>query len=258
VWALLSDSANLPARKLIPRPAPGDSVDMRWALSTADSLWSKGDRTDAIRWLQRAAQAASDAELDSRALELAKVAAELSSVLTESQRPPPNSKLPSFPVPRPPMPAEFTPLAPPVTPPPAVAQSRAPEKNSEIPPTRVPSGPPPRAALPTDERITTVHERVPPAEEDDDWDEDTDTNTKSLSTTAAVPISPDSSSSVDLSQLEAPRLKTSQAVRVVLWRDGSGVHIAPHGTVVSAITIDAMVVAIHPDADLASWLSKKG
>lgn len=217
---------------------PGDSVDMRWALSTADSLWSKGDRTDAIRWLQRAAQAASDAELDGRALELAKVAAELTSILTESQRPPPNSKLPSFPVPPHPAPAEFTPIAPPVsTPPPAAAR------------------PPSRAPLSTDERITTVHERLPPP--DDDWDDDTDTSTnaKSLGTTAAMPISPDSSSSVDLSQLDTPGLKTSQAVRVVLWRDGNGVHIAPHGTVVSAITIDAMVVAIHPDADLASWLS---
>lgn len=50
-------------------------------------------------------------------------------------------------------------------------------------------------------------------------------------------------------------LATSQAVRVVLWRDAAGVHIAPAGTVVSAITVDALVVTLDPDADLASWLS---
>ncbi len=270
MWVALNDSAHLPAKKLIPRPAPGDSVDMRWALSTADSLWSKGDRVDAIRWVQRAAQAASDAELDGRALELAKVAAELSSVMSESQRPPPNAPLPSIPAPVPAIPVtrsappEFTPIAPAVArrsvSPAALRPSNPPISNppaanpiSEIPPTRIPSGGPPRDLRGSEERVTAVHAPIP-REDDDDWEEDTDTANKSLSITASVEAAPDSSP-VDLTALEAPKLKTSQAVRVVLWRDGSGVHIAPHGTVVSAITIDAMVVAIHPDADLASWLS---
>jgi hypothetical protein len=52
-------------------------------------------------------------------------------------------------------------------------------------------------------------------------------------------------------------IKTSQAIRVVVWRDANGVHVAPEGTVVSAIKIDAMLVALEPTADLTAWLSRK-
>lgn len=54
-----------------------------------------------------------------------------------------------------------------------------------------------------------------------------------------------------------PQIRTSQAVRVVVWRDSSGVHIAPAGTVVSAITVDAVLVALEPHADLTAWLSQR-
>ena len=50
---------------------------------------------------------------------------------------------------------------------------------------------------------------------------------------------------------------TSQAVRVVVWRDGNGVHVAPAGTVVSAITVDAVLVVLEPHIDLTAWLSPK-
>jgi hypothetical protein len=46
-------------------------------------------------------------------------------------------------------------------------------------------------------------------------------------------------------------------MRVVVWRGPDGVHVAPHGTSVAAITVDAMLVALDPSADLASWLAKK-
>jgi hypothetical protein len=49
-------------------------------------------------------------------------------------------------------------------------------------------------------------------------------------------------------------LRFSQAVRVIVWKDANGVHVAPHGTVVSAITVDAMLVALDELADLSSWL----
>jgi hypothetical protein len=55
-----------------------------------------------------------------------------------------------------------------------------------------------------------------------------------------------------------PAIVTTQAVRVVVWRDGSGVHVAPAGTVVSAITIDAVLVALEPNTDLTAWLSRRG
>ena len=55
-----------------------------------------------------------------------------------------------------------------------------------------------------------------------------------------------------------PGIVTTQAVRVVVWRDGNGVHVAPAGTVVSAITVDAVLVALDSNADLTAWPDAKG
>jgi hypothetical protein len=49
-------------------------------------------------------------------------------------------------------------------------------------------------------------------------------------------------------------LRPAQAVRVVVWRGPDGVRVAPVGTHVSAIAIEAILVALDPTADLASWL----
>jgi hypothetical protein len=68
---------------------------------------------------------------------------------------------------------------------------------------------------------------------------------------AAAPARP------PMSTVHDPEIQTSQAVRVVVWRDGNGVHIAPAGTVVSSITIDAVLVALEPSADLTAWLSQR-
>ena len=54
-----------------------------------------------------------------------------------------------------------------------------------------------------------------------------------------------------------PTLRPSQAVRVVVWRAADGVHVAPQGTRVAAISVDAVLVALDPSADLAAWLSGK-
>ena len=54
-----------------------------------------------------------------------------------------------------------------------------------------------------------------------------------------------------------PSLRTAQAVRVIVWRGPDGVHVAPVGTRVSAIAIDAILVALDPSADLAAWLTRK-
>jgi hypothetical protein len=61
----------------IPPTLETDSEDVTWALQTADALWKREERVDAVVWLRRAAQAASDAEDDDRALALANKAAEL-------------------------------------------------------------------------------------------------------------------------------------------------------------------------------------
>lgn len=61
----------------IPQPRDSDSEDVVWGLQTADTLWKRGERIDALVWLRRAAQAAGDANDDDRAFELARHAAEL-------------------------------------------------------------------------------------------------------------------------------------------------------------------------------------
>jgi hypothetical protein len=58
-------------------------------------------------------------------------------------------------------------------------------------------------------------------------------------------------------QPAANPLRPSQAMRVVVWRAADGVHVAPQGTRVAAISVDAVLVALDPSADLATWLSGK-
>ncbi|MBL9110063.1 MAG: hypothetical protein JNM74_12350, partial [Myxococcales bacterium] len=62
----------------IPPPIATDPEDVSWALSTAEAMWSRGDVAEAVKWLRRGAEAASEAEADERALTLAKAAANLS------------------------------------------------------------------------------------------------------------------------------------------------------------------------------------
>lgn len=51
----------------IPPPHDEDDEDVHWALSTAAALWARGEREEALRWLRRAAEQASDANADLRA-----------------------------------------------------------------------------------------------------------------------------------------------------------------------------------------------
>lgn len=66
----------------IPPAKDTDAEDVAWGLQTAEALWKRGERADAIVWLRRAAQAAGDANDDDRALELARIAAELHEVVS--------------------------------------------------------------------------------------------------------------------------------------------------------------------------------
>jgi hypothetical protein len=45
-----------------------------------------------------------------------------------------------------------------------------------------------------------------------------------------------------------------QAMRVVIYRDSHGVHLAVPGTRVDGLAIEAMIVALAADTDLAAWL----
>jgi hypothetical protein len=68
----------------IPPVLDADAEDVAWALQTAEALWKRNERVDAIVWLRRAAQAAGEAEDDDRALALARDAAELSDWLAHN------------------------------------------------------------------------------------------------------------------------------------------------------------------------------
>src|SRR5215472_954773 len=86
----------------IPQVLDTDGEDVAWALQTAEALWKRHERADAIVWLRRAAQAAGDAQDDDRALALARGAAELTERVARtpvpaahSVAPPPRSVAPS-------------------------------------------------------------------------------------------------------------------------------------------------------------------
>jgi hypothetical protein len=69
----------------IPPAKNTDAEDVAWGLQTAETLWKRGERIDALVWLRRAAQAAGDANDDDRALELARFAAELTDWMANNE-----------------------------------------------------------------------------------------------------------------------------------------------------------------------------
>ena len=392
----------------VPEAKPNDPEDVSWALSTAEAMWARGDHLEGIKWVRKAAEAASDAENDERHLELAKAASELASMIARRSRaslgdgpgyaggappeapaPPANSapstaRSSALPPPghvpgsaRPPMgksgppgsrsvPPAPLPLPSRASSPPRAASSVAPPRAAPRPITplatsearqgpqagrgilshRTASEPPSKSPKPrrrsrdnldaeakaagvldtapqtavdggtadraleklahtsevtaimtgavADQVVTSARskrrsrpdpeptivghrdellraEREKSAEE---WDasptenltgEEMDhMNAGDRKTTAfALPkarppsVSPPPARAREVTTVHDPEIQTSQAVRVVVWRDGGGVHIAPAGTVVSSITIDAVLVVLEPSADLTAWLSQR-
>jgi hypothetical protein len=155
----------------IPRVLDTDAEDVIWALQTADALWKRGERNDAIVWLRRAAQAAGEMEDDDRALSLAREAAELAEWASQNLAEAVTRSAP--PGPAPPTPAEavdaFLKQADAATPPPeprpAPAQrSPAPVEERRAPPPKPP--PPPSTKIPHAEPGSSPKlERVPSAAE---------------------------------------------------------------------------------------------
>ena len=384
----MSDELLLPQ---VPEPRPEDPEDVSWALSTAEAMWARGDHSEGVKWVRRAAEAAADAENDERSLELAKAAADLAGLVTkrgmsrasihiddselteESPKPPPPAPKPSAKPPPAPKPAAPKPAAPASVTKQVATPSRPPaplpSRTSQPPPamtgkglgakpfgTNTKSVPPPKpasapgsekkgrkskvdldeAAPPTahlgDEApimrrsrpeigsndptfVGNVHDIIRKKAEsvskegsvpdDGAWDKSTEEwdamATQNLTgdelnnlpfappppsssgddarkTSIALP-KPDFKSTVQAfpkpsagkaaasGPASGPRtavephdqsITTTQAVRVVVWRDGNGVHVAPAGTVVSAITVDAVLVALDANADLTAWLTQKG
>ena len=133
-----------------PTPSAEDPDDVELALETAGALWNKGDRSEALRWVRRAAEAAEQAGNDHRALELARRAAEL------DVAPQPEPVIVEEPAP------EAEPEPPPsfAAPPPSVA---APPPSVAAPAPSV-AAPPPKPTLPvTASTVPEVRVSHPPA-----------------------------------------------------------------------------------------------
>jgi hypothetical protein len=164
----------------IPPVADTDAEDVAWALQTAEALWKRNERVDAIVWLRRAAQAAGEAEDDDRALALARDAAELSDWLAQNPnavastsltpKPPSNAPTASEAVddllrtsqtdeieirvsvtPMEPTPVATTPARPPPPPPPPPPSPPPPlVKTAPLPPPMEPAPPPAAAPAPVE------------------------------------------------------------------------------------------------------------
>ncbi|HEY1957873.1 MAG TPA: hypothetical protein VGH28_19770 [Polyangiaceae bacterium] len=243
----------------IPKVRDDDPEDVSWALSTAATSFARGDRAEALKWLRRAAEAASEADRDARALELAKAAADLSPPSMPPKPVPTPAK--SAPKQPPPKPAEKTP-----TPAPVKRPSKADDTSK-----RGAVRSRPRSLPPSDERTVTYVTSVtkldakPPHADADAWpteamgSEDLDAlgevygqERTRIGSPAYQPDEPEAPA-----EPPAPEVRFSQAVHVVVWRDADGtLRIAPRGTAVSAVTIDALLVAPAPDVDLIAWLSR--
>jgi hypothetical protein len=81
----------------LPQADSADTDAVQMALQAAQTLWSRGDTTESLRWLKRAAESASDEGADLRSLQLAKAAAELRAKLfpTTSDAPPAAARIPT-------------------------------------------------------------------------------------------------------------------------------------------------------------------
>jgi hypothetical protein len=272
---------------------PTDSKDVAWGLTTADTCWKRGERTEALKWLRRAVEAASEAEDDERALELAKIAADLTTQIG-SMAPPP----------------ETTPVAPSAAPPPdrpvaeAAPVPRAAAPHALIAPkpgatkAPIPVRPPPPKEPPkkadrksitnetgrhraqaaaevtphdrTNTELTPAH-HVPARKKANSRTDKTESHRRSSRTDEIdawptdvlagdqVPPSLGLDAMARAAQKAAgkPDVRSSQAVRVLVWRapDGS-VRVTAHGDAAATSglgdAIEATVTALEPGADLVA------
>jgi hypothetical protein len=83
----------------VPTSIPEDTNDVVTALDVAGALWEKGDRAEALRWLNRAVEAAGEAGNPARAADLAQAAGMLEAgveggVPADATVPPPAESVP--------------------------------------------------------------------------------------------------------------------------------------------------------------------
>jgi hypothetical protein len=109
-----------------PTPRNDDAEDVAWGLTTGGALWRQGERYDAIIWLKRAVEAATDAGASDRADELNRATTELMAILATPTGPGRRSPLPSAPKISTPKPPPLPPHASPAPPKPVSSRPNLP------------------------------------------------------------------------------------------------------------------------------------
>jgi len=133
---------------MIPAAKEDDPEEVSDKLSIAAAMWARGEKNDALSWLRRAAESASDADADMRALELAKAASALSDAIAGA--PPSASKVEAA---KPAAPTK--PTRPPTAPPSRPGSARPGGKLPPLPPIRpLGAAPPPPRSRPPDSRAS--------------------------------------------------------------------------------------------------------
>jgi len=194
----------------LPEVEPADPEPVAVAIETARALYRSGEQLEGLRWLRRAAERAEESGDDLRALNLARSAADLSTVL-QSLPPPPASPA-SVPPPAPPPPRASVPppappapraSAPPPAPPPPAPPPPAPPPPVQVAATQVPPTQGPPTQVPATPR--RVDEAVALAPYDDFSDK--------TQVDAAVPLQRDAlQSGVQITELPAPSLGSPRSV----------------------------------------------
>jgi hypothetical protein len=260
------------------------------ALQAADRSWKRGETGAVVRWLQRAADAATEAADDARAVELADCARELARQIASPHERPPDAK-PSSPassvhlLTKLAQPKSAAPPPPPSSGPSAfaeVSRSRAPTgfeedtnqvaifqlrdqaaraRKEQVPPARPPS--PSRPSV--TEAETRAHIR-------DEWLIETVAGTDSapdiyVPERPAAGRPPPSPRRAEPERRPPPApptaptlpvrvpVSSTEAVRVLLWRDEDGaLYVTTAGAPAPAHAVEAMLTALEPGVDLVALL----
>jgi len=237
---------------IVPPPEPGDTEDMTWALSTAQAMEARGDWSECVRWVRRAAEAASEASKNERALHLAKVAADLTTRLDNQETTDVGARVPEEVAPAPmtpkmPSPKRFSPPAKDAgrSKPPAAAVVGTARASVKAPPVGSVVG------VGHSANPGIMRPRAPSTTEE--WDA---MPTQALSNEDLAHIARTDETSAISAEMRAAHeaaARPMQAVRVRIWSDGDGVHVAPATAHVSAPSVEAMLVALD-STDLTAWL----
>jgi hypothetical protein len=250
---------------------PDDTEDVAIALQSASACSADGELGEALKWLRRAVEAASEAEQDERALELAKLAADLTTQIAQAKATPPKAALPSAPVAsRGALAASKpTPLVRPLSPLPARQVSKEPPKKPDRKSLTneasrgTSSGAkgdkgspstldPPRKRTTSRTDRTEAKPRPSKADDMDAWPTEVVGGGDLPSSVRVVDVDREPKS-----REEAGAVRAAQAVRVLVWREEGSVQITRVGSSRAApsTAVEAIVVGLDAYANLLELLA---